>query len=167
MEHAWQLRREIRRHVPGLSLGGWANPHADPAAQVGYLADADFEGEFFLTQVVSHHDAAQVERFLGQLHRRGLECPGLFGVFFYRSANRRTLEALGQFLPVPLDPLVEEFASGATPEAVCARTITALRALGIRHFYVSNLPVGRARQTLGRIMEIADEARSQKPEARS
>ena len=37
VEHAWQLREEIRRHRPGLTLGGWANPHADPASQVGHL----------------------------------------------------------------------------------------------------------------------------------
>ena len=28
VEHAWQLREAIREHVPELSLGGWANPHA-------------------------------------------------------------------------------------------------------------------------------------------
>src|ERR671925_1622682 len=32
--HAWQLRREIKRHQPELTLGGWANPHADTASQV-------------------------------------------------------------------------------------------------------------------------------------
>src|SRR5688572_24697435 len=35
--HAWQLREAIRRHVPDLVLGGWANPHAAPVEQVGYL----------------------------------------------------------------------------------------------------------------------------------
>ena len=29
VEHAWELREEIRRHQPKLALGGWANPHAD------------------------------------------------------------------------------------------------------------------------------------------
>ena len=36
--------------------------------------------------------------------------PGLFGVFFYRSANARTLEALTSFLPVPAHELTREFA---------------------------------------------------------
>ncbi len=167
VEHAWQLRREIRRHVPGLSLGGWTNPHADPAAQVDFLGDPEFGAEFFLTQVVSHHDAGRIEAFLDCLRRRGLKLSGIFGVFFYRSANPRTLEALRRFLPVPVEALSDEFAAGATPEEVCARTIAMLQAAGVRHYYVSNLPVGRARQTLGRIMEIVDQARSQRPEARS
>ena len=37
--HAWQLREAIREHVPDLTLGGWANPHADPATQAGFLDD--------------------------------------------------------------------------------------------------------------------------------
>ena len=76
----------------------------------------------------------------------------MFGVFYYRSANPATLAALRQFLPVPLEGLIAEFAAGATPEAVCARTIRALRAAGVRHVYVSNLPVGRAHQTLRAII---------------
>ena len=37
VEHAWQLREAIRAHVPDLTLGGWANPHAD-AADAGRLS---------------------------------------------------------------------------------------------------------------------------------
>lgn len=153
--HAWQLREAIREHAPGLTLGGWANPHADADYQVGYLSDSQFTGEFFLTQVVSHHDARAVDRFLDELTRRQVRTPGVFGVFYYRSANRRTLDALGQFLPVPAEALTREFAEGATADEVCARTIRALRAAGARHVYVSNLPVGRARRTLERIMHLA------------
>jgi len=154
VEHAWQLRQAIRAHVPELTLGGWANPHADVAEQVAYLGDASFTAEFFLTQVVSHHDVASVERLLEEADRRRIATPGVFGVFFYRSANPKTLAALRRFLPVPVEPLIEEFAAGATPEAVCARTIRTLRAAGAKHVYVSNLPVGRARQTLARISEL-------------
>jgi hypothetical protein len=154
VEHAWQLRQAIRRHAPELTLGGWANPHADAVEQVAYLGDATFTGEFFLTQVVSHHDATSVDRLLEESDRRQLTVPGVFGVFFYRSANPKTLTALRQFLPVPVEPLIAEFAAGATPEAVCARTIRTLRAAGARHLYVSNLPVGRARQTLARISAL-------------
>jgi hypothetical protein len=156
VEHAWQLRDAIHEHVPDLSLGGWTNPHADPAKQAGYLDDEHFAGEFFLTQVVSHHDLPKVERFLGELERRRLDLPGVFGVFYYRSARPKTLEVLKQFLPVPADGLTREFAEGASPEAICARTIRTLRAAGIRHFYVSNLPAGRARHTLSRILELAE-----------
>src|SRR5688500_7985106 len=112
VEHAWQLREHIRRRVPALSLGGWANPHSDPAAQVGHLLDQHATAEFYLTQIVSHHRRAHVDRFLSEASRRGLDLPGLFGVFYYRSANRRTLSALSGFLPVPIDELTREFSEG-------------------------------------------------------
>ena len=76
-----------------------------------------------------------------------------FGVFFYRSANARTLEALRSFLPVPIEALTREFAAGATPEDVCARTIRSLMDAGARHFYISNLPIARAQQALATILE--------------
>jgi hypothetical protein len=139
--------------VPELSLGGWANPHADAVTQVGYLADSRFTGEFFLTQVVSHHDAASVDRFLDEFSRQRIQTPGAFGVFYYRSANPATLATLRQFLPVPVEALTREFGEGLSAEQVCARTIRMLGAAGVRHFYVSNLPVGRARQTLQKIRE--------------
>jgi 5,10-methylenetetrahydrofolate reductase len=154
VEHAWQLRAAIRQHVPDLALGGWANPHGDAAAQVGYLTDDQFTAEFFLTQIVSHHDLPAVERFQSEATRRGLALPGVFGVFFYRSANPRTLATLSRFLPVPAEGLAAEFGAGDSAEVICARTIRALRRVGIKHVYVSNLPVGRARQTLERIVAI-------------
>jgi 5,10-methylenetetrahydrofolate reductase len=157
VEHAWQLRREIRRHVPGLTLGGWANPHADPAAQTGFLTDAEFSGDFFLTQIVSHHDAERIDRFLDAYERRRLTLPGMFGVFYYRSATPRTLETLRRFLPVPIEALKREFADGATPEEVCARTVRLLRSAGARHLYISNLPIGRAKPTLAKILALAQE----------
>ena len=154
VEHAWQLREAIREHVPDLALGGWANPHASAATQVDYLEDERFTGEYFLTQIVSHHDRQAVEAFTGEIARRRLGLPGVFGVFYYRSANPKTLETLRQFLAVPVEGLTREFAAGATPEDVCARTIRFLRDVGIRHVYVSNLPVGRARGVLERILAI-------------
>jgi 5,10-methylenetetrahydrofolate reductase len=154
VEHAWQLREMIRAREARLALGGWANPHADASAQVQHLLDDRVTAEFFLTQIVSHHSRPAVERFLAEAQRRNLELPGLFGVFYYRSANAKTLESLRAFLPVPVDALREEFAAGATPDAVCARSIRELTASGVRHFYVSNLPVGRAASTLARILQL-------------
>lgn len=151
--HAWQLRQAIRARRPELVLGGWANPHADPVRQVDYLLNENITAEFFLTQIVSHHDAARVEAFTAQAERRGLTLPGVFGVFFYRSANLRTLERLRAFLPVPVEALSREFASGATPEEVCARTISTLMQAGARHFYISNLPGVSAVATFARILE--------------
>ena len=153
VEHAWQLREMLRRGDDALALGGWANPHADPERQVDYLSAPNFHAEFYLTQVVSHHHAEQVSRFVRAAERRGLQLPGVFGVFYYRSANRRTLDALTSFLPVPVAELTCDFKEGATPEDLCARAIRTLMDIGVRHFYISNLPVSRAQHVLVSILE--------------
>lgn len=154
VEHAWQLREMIRAREAQLALGGWANPHADAATQVQHLLADRVTAEFYLTQIVSHYSRPAVERFLAQAERRGLALPGMFGVFYYRSANQRTLETLREFLPVPVDELREEFSAGGTPDAICARSIRELTASGVKHFYVSNLPIGKAAHTLARILEL-------------
>ena len=96
------MREAIRRHVPDLSLGGWANPHADRGRR-WYWLSRQFTAEFFLTQVVSHHDGPgrrfSTKRALGAR----IDLPGMFGVFYYRSANPRTLDTLRKFLPVPIE----------------------------------------------------------------
>jgi 5,10-methylenetetrahydrofolate reductase len=153
VEHAWQLRQLLRAQNSTMTLGGWANPHGDPERQVDYLASPDFNAEFYLTQIVSHHDTDKVATFVEAAERRRIPSPGLFGVFFYRSANARTLEALRSFLPVPAEGLIREFAAGASPEDVCARTIRSLIDAGARHFYISNLPIGRAQQVLTAVLE--------------
>jgi 5,10-methylenetetrahydrofolate reductase len=153
VEHAWQLRDEIRRRVPNLALGGWANPHAAASAQVGHLLEEHANADFYLTQVVSHHSRENVERFLEEGDRRRLSLDGLFGIFYYRSANPKTLAALKGFLPVPAEALTREFEEGATADDICARSIHALTAAGVRHFYISNLPLGRAALTLQRILD--------------
>jgi 5,10-methylenetetrahydrofolate reductase len=155
VEHAWQLREQIRQRVPDLALGGWANPHGDCASQVSHLLEEHSNAEFYLTQIVSHHSAEGVERFLAEGARRGLAIPGLFGIFYYRSANPKTLETLRGFLPVPVDELKREFAAGATPDEICARSLRVLADAGVKHFYVSNLPLGRAASTLRRIVDLA------------
>jgi hypothetical protein len=155
VEHAWQLRRLIRERDDKISLGGWANPYADAGRQVGYLMAQHFQAEFFLTQVMSHHEVGAAARFLEAADREGLQLPGLFGVFYYRSANRRTFDALNGFLPVPVDQLTREFAEGSTAEEVCARTVRALMRVGARHFYISNLPPLRAQPVLAAILEKA------------
>ena len=152
--HAWELRREIRSREPRLALGGWANPYADAAGQADYLGDPQFSAEFYLTQIVSHLDAAPVARFIEETRRRGLDhIPGIFGVFFYRSASLQTLTLLSRFLPVPVQPLAAAFSKGASSVEICARTLRALMELGARHFYISNLPLLRASSTLSAILE--------------
>jgi hypothetical protein len=154
VDHAWQLRREIKAREPRLTLGGWANPYADPVQQVDYLADDHFTAEFYLTQVVSHLNVAPVARFVDEARRRGLDrLPGMFGVFYYRSANPGTFDLLSRFLPVPAESLATEFSAGATPVDICARTLRAMMDVGVRHFYISNLPLLRASSTLNAILE--------------
>jgi hypothetical protein len=155
LEHAWQLRKLIRERHPDLELGGWANPIADPIRQIDFLLRPDAFADFYLTQIISHHQADRVGRFLEAGRSNGLTIPGVFGVFYYRSANVKTLEMLSQFLPVPVDALKQEFAGGATPIDVCARTIRFLIDMGARHFYVSNLPTRKTAATLTTILEKA------------
>ena len=155
VSHAWELRVEIRKRQPQLALGGWANPHGSPDGQVGHLLAPEATAEFYLTQIVSHHDAAKVEAFLAEAARRDLPIPGMFGVFYYRSANPRTLAALRSFIPVPAEEIRAEFEAGATADDICARTIRTLRSLGVRHFYISNLPLQRAARTLDRVLSLA------------
>jgi hypothetical protein len=155
VEHAWQLRQMLRHRNEQLNLGGWANPYSDPERQVDFLVDGNFCAEFYLTQIVSHHRLEPVRRFLDAARRRNLTLPGIFGVFYYRSANARTLEALKGFLPVPAEELTKEFAGGASAIDVCARTVRALADLGVRHFYISNLPLAKAPATLSAILDQA------------
>jgi len=155
VEHAWQLRKLIRNRHPNLPLGGWANPAGDPARQVAFVGNSEFTADFYLTQIVSHHRLGDVEGFRREADRQGVTAPGMFGVFYYRSAKASTLKTLSQFLPVPVDELAAEFAGGASPVEVCARSIRALMALGVRHFYVSNLPLVRTTGVLNAILERA------------
>jgi hypothetical protein len=155
LEHAWQLRKLIRERHPNLELGGWANPIADPLRQIEFLLRPDAHADFYLTQIVSHHQADQVGAFLEAGRSNGLVMPGVFGVFYYRSANVKTLEMLSQFLPVPVEALKQELAQGATPIDVCARTIRFLIDIGARHFYVSNLPAKKTAATLNTILDKA------------
>ena len=139
LEYAYMLRSKLRARHTDLVLGGWANPHRDASQQVDYLLNREFNAEFYLTQVVSHHDLPAVERFVNETARRGLTAPGVFGVFLYRSANPATLDKLAQFFPVPRAGVRADFATGATPEEICAKTIRSLGELGVAKVYVSNL----------------------------
>ena len=156
VEHAWDLRRLIREREPRLSLGGWANPHASAAQQVDFLLDSRFCAEFYLTQVVSHLNLEPVKRFLDEADRRQVPLPGMFSVFYYRSASPKTLATLSRFMPVPVEALVSEFGAGATAVDVCARTLQAMRSLGVRHFCICNLPMQDAWTTLSAILEKAN-----------
>ena len=150
--HAYMLRQRIRERQPGLSLGGWANPHRDVRMQVEYVGAEDFSADFYLTQVVSHHSVDRVEAFLEECDRRGVSTPGIFGVFYYWSANPGTLGRLGEFFPVPADELTREFDAGASPEEVLGKTLDALRAAGAEKVYISNLGHRRVQHRLDKAL---------------
>ncbi len=155
--NAFQLRQMIRQRIPALKLGGWANPHREAREQVEFLLRPSFTGEFYLTQIVSHHDLHRVEEFLEEARKREVPHPGVFGVFLYRSANPLTLERLGRFFPVPAAALTREFEVGASPEEICARSIRALRDLGVDKVYVSNLGVQGADHRYRKILDALDD----------
>ena len=154
LPHARELRALIRKRVPRLDLGGWANPHRSPSEQVDYLLDDRFEAEFYLTQVVSHHSIRAVERFVDEARRRRVPQPAVFGVFLYRSANPATLARLADFFPVPAAELTREFEAGLTAEEICARTVRALREVGADKVYLSNLGFDQVDTRYRRIMEM-------------
>jgi 5,10-methylenetetrahydrofolate reductase len=151
--HGSDLRRILRAREPSLALGGWANPHRDAAEQVDFLAAPDANAEFALSQVVSHHSVAGVERLIDELRRRNVQVPVIYGVFYYRSANAKTLETLQRFFPVPAEELTREFEDGATAVEICARSIRELRAVGAEKIYVSNLGNQGAARRLTRILD--------------
>jgi 5,10-methylenetetrahydrofolate reductase len=152
--HAYILRQKIRARHPELGLGGWANPYHDASEQVGYLIADDVAADFYLTQIVNHHELDVVARFVDEAGRRGLDIPAVFGVFYYRSANPKTLSILQQFLRVPAEEVTREFESGTTPDEICARTIRGLRDLGVDKVYVSNLDPGDAPERLRAIERL-------------
>ncbi|MCY3699261.1 MAG: hypothetical protein OXH46_06455 [Gemmatimonadetes bacterium] len=154
--HGYQLRQKFRERTRSLSLGGWVNLHRPIAEQIGFATDREFEADYYLTQVVSHHDVARAERWLEGAGREGLGIPGSFGVFYYRNGRRTVLERLSRFFPVPVEAVASAFAAGVTPERHCAETIVALRRLGARHAYLCNLAPHRAATQFDRIMaEVA------------
>jgi hypothetical protein len=152
--HGSDLRRILRAKVPSLALGGWVNPHRDAAAQVGFVSGPDAHAEFALSQIVSHHSIAGVERLLETMERRGVRVPIVFGVFLYRSANKSTLDTLARFFPVPTAELSREFEGGASAEEICARSIRTLRRIGADKIYVSNLGNKGAGRRLAKILEL-------------
>lgn len=154
LPHAFMLRQQIRTRHPDLALGGWANPYHAAAEQVGYLMADDVTADFYLTQIVNHHETDVVERFVNQAERLGLALPGVFGVFYYRSANPKTLAVLRQFLQVPAEAVTREFEDGVSADEICARTIRALREVGANKVYVSNLDPADAPERLRAIEKL-------------
>jgi 5,10-methylenetetrahydrofolate reductase len=156
VSHAWELRRLIRQQTPGLTLGGWASPHGG-RRQVDYILDPEYSADFFMAQIVSHYQMRDIDEFLNETARAGVRIPGIFGVFYYRSANVKTLQLLGQFFPVPVDGLKRDFGAGTAAEAICASSVHALIRSGAKNIYISNLPAAAAARKLAEIETRVDE----------
>jgi 5,10-methylenetetrahydrofolate reductase len=152
--HGRDLREILSRRVSGLALGGWVNPHRDAAEQVGFLSAPDAHADFALSQIVSHHSVRSVERFVAESDRNGTRTPVVYGIFFYRSANPKTLGMLSDFFPVPVVELTAEFEAGVSPEEVCACSIRRLRDVGAEKIYLSNLGEWGAGRRIERILEL-------------
>ena len=153
LPHAYLLRQKIRERYPDLALGGWANPQRETDQQIGYLMEENATADFFLTQIVSHHDLASVERFAAAAAR--VESPGVYGVFYYRSPNPKTLKALSSFMPVPVDEITRDFDErGLSADEICAATIRALRQIGATRVYISNLDPNDAPERLEAIRAL-------------
>ena len=154
--HGYLLREHLKARFPELVLGGWANPHADIARQTAYLTAEDFCADFHLTQLVSHHHLEVVDAFLEAKAKAGVEQPAIWGVFHYRSPNKKTLERLASFFPVPLEGLLRDFDQGMSATEITAKTIVALRERGIDKVYVSNLNPDRAHRQLKKIVAAVE-----------
>jgi 5,10-methylenetetrahydrofolate reductase len=156
VEHAYELRRLIRREVPGLTLGGWASPHGG-RRQVEFMLHPEYSADFYLGQIVSHYQTRAIDEFVNETDRLGVKIPGIFGVFYYRSANPKTFAMLSKFIPVPADELTRDFAANLSAEEICARSIHALLQRGVKNVYVSNLPMATAAETFSRIESRVEE----------
>src|SRR5262249_45385879 len=135
VEHAYELRRLIRKSVPGLTLGGWASPHGG-RRQVEFMLHPEYSADFYLAQIVSHYQRSTIDEFVGETERLGVKIPGIYGVFFYRTPNPKTFAMLSKFIPVPVAELTADFAAKVRPEEICARSIYALLQRGVKNVYV-------------------------------
>jgi len=156
VEHAYELRRLIRKSVPGLTLGGWASPHGG-RRQVEFMLHPEYSADFYLAQIVSHYQKSAIEEFVNETERLAVKIPGIYGVFYYRTPNPKTFAMLSNFIPVPVQELTSDFAAKVSPEEICARSIYALLQSGVKNVYVSNLPMPTATETFSRIESRVEE----------
>ncbi len=150
VEHAYELRRLIRENVPGMTLGGWASPHGG-RRQVEFILHPEYSADYYMAQIVSHYQASAIDEFLNEAARLSVKIPGIFGVFYYRSASTNTLDMLSRFFPLPIADLKRDFEAKVAPEEICARSIRALLKRGVKNVYISNLPMATATERLARI----------------
>jgi len=156
VEHAYELRRLIRQRVPGMTLGGWASPHGGKR-QVEYMLHPEYSADFYLAQIVSHYQTRAIDEFVNEIERLGVKIPGIFGVFYWRTANPKTFAMLSKFLPVPADELTRDLAAGVSTDEICARSVHAVLQRGVKNVYISNLPMPTATATFSRVESRVEE----------
>ena len=156
VEHAYELRRLIRQSVPGMTLGGWASPHGG-RRQVEYMLHPEYTADFYMAQIAAHYQIPAIDEFLNEAARLGVRIPGIFGVFYYRSASSKTLDMLSKFIPIPGEELKRDFAANVAPEEICARSVHAFVERGVKNIYISNLPIATASEKLSRVESRVEE----------
>ena len=112
---------------------------------------------FLLAQIASHYQTEALDEFIESMNTMGVKIPAIYGVFYYRSANTRTCSVLSQFFPVPFEQLKHDFDSGVPAAEVCARSIHALLQRGVKHVYISNLPMATAAKKFSEIESRVEE----------
>jgi hypothetical protein len=137
-------------------LGGWASPHGG-RRQVEFMLHPEYTADFYLAQIVSHYQTAAIDEFVNETERVGVKIPGIFGVFYYRSASPRTFAMLSKFIPIPVDEITRDFAAKIPAEEICARSVHALLQRGVKNVYVSNLPMPTAVDTFTRVESRVEE----------
>ena len=105
-----------------------------PTRQVGFLLDDHAHADFYLTQIVSHHDRARCRAFLGEGgSARASGCPASSACSTTAAPTRRTLnDARASSCRCRWTHCRAEFASGADAVDICARTVRALVDEGAR-----------------------------------
>jgi 5,10-methylenetetrahydrofolate reductase len=156
VKHAYELRRLIRKAVPGMILGGWASPD-DGRRQVEFILDPEYSADYYLSQITSHHQTRALDEFLNETARLGVKIPGIFGVFYYRSASPKTIGLLSTFFPIPVEELKRDFDARKSPDEICALSTLSLLQRGVKNVYISNLPHGAGAQKLSRIEARVEE----------
>ncbi len=100
------------------------------------MLDADYSADFYLAQIVSHYQSDAIDRFMKETEHLGVKIPGIFGVFYYRSANAKTFDFLSNFLPVPAAGLQRDFAANvATRGNLRAQRTCIAAARCAKHLY--------------------------------
>ena len=157
VEHAWELREAIRERQPDLRLGGWANPHADAGAQVDFLLDEHaHRGVLPDADRVAPRSRRRSRRFVGEASDAA--CRAARAVRRLLLPQREPADARG----TPRVPAGAGRRAARGVRAPARRRTKSARAqcarccdLGVRRFYISNLPLDTPQRTLGQILERA------------